>query len=256
MSSAFDATDTRTRRFRNVGNSCYINSILQALFAVPPVQRLYESEDLNCDFSEGMRRDDGRNDGDIACARVYREARAAARRGEPMKPQVFLDLFYKGNQDDASTFLQLFLDSSHCFAPRLMELFQGRDRPLSKCGACGQTRDLTGVEDLTTLSVSVQTQGRPMRSMQEAIDHFFTWEEVDFDIDCHPDCRGRNRRNHIRHRLEAHPQVLCMLPKRWVGDENHVSNHKVHLTRRLQIDDNAYDPVSYTHLTLPTILLV
>ena len=89
MSLDFDATDTRTRRFRNAGNSCYINATLQALFAVPPVQRLYEKADLSRLLPSGDIRDDGRIDGDLCVATVYQEARSATRKSQPMYPQIF-----------------------------------------------------------------------------------------------------------------------------------------------------------------------
>ena len=89
MSLDFDATDTRTRRFRNAGNSCYINATLQALFAVPPVQRLYEKADLSRLLPGGDIRDDGRIDGDICVATVYREARSATKKLQPMYPNIF-----------------------------------------------------------------------------------------------------------------------------------------------------------------------
>ena len=72
-----DAKDSRTRRFRNAGNSCYINATMQALFAVPPVQRLYEKADLSRLLPGGDIRDDVRIDGDFCIANVYREARLA-----------------------------------------------------------------------------------------------------------------------------------------------------------------------------------
>ena len=103
MSLDFDATDTRTRRFRNAGNSCYINATLQALFAVPPVQRLYDKADLSGLLPGGDVRDDQRIDGDICIANVYREARSATRKSQPMYPQKFWT-FYHGVQDDASAF--------------------------------------------------------------------------------------------------------------------------------------------------------
>ena len=89
MSLDFDATDTRTRRFKNSGNSCYINATLQALFAAPPVQRLYEEADLSGLLPGGDIRDDGRMDGDIFIATVYREARSRTRELQPMYPQDF-----------------------------------------------------------------------------------------------------------------------------------------------------------------------
>ena len=92
MSLDFDAADTRTRRFRNAGNSCSINAALQALFAVPPVQRLYEKADLSRLLPGGDIRDDERIDGDICVATVYREARSATRKSQPMYPQIFLDI--------------------------------------------------------------------------------------------------------------------------------------------------------------------
>ena len=48
----FETTDTRARRFKNVGNSCYINATLQALFAIPSVQQLYERDDLWIQLSD------------------------------------------------------------------------------------------------------------------------------------------------------------------------------------------------------------
>ena len=109
MSLDFDATDTRTRRFRNAGNSCYINATLQALFAVPPVQRLYEKADLSRLLPGGDIRDDERIDGDICIANVYREARLATRKLQPMYPQIFLDRFYHEMQEDANHFSKCFL---------------------------------------------------------------------------------------------------------------------------------------------------
>ena len=108
MSLDFDATDTRTRRFKNAGNSCYINATLQALFAAPPVQRLYEEADLSLLLPGGDIRDDERIDGDIFIATVYREARSRTRKLQPMYPQIFLDNFYQGMQDDANIFPTVF----------------------------------------------------------------------------------------------------------------------------------------------------
>ena len=76
----FDAMDTRTRRLVNAGNSCYINATLQALFAVPSVQRLYAGADLTRHLSEGCKRDDGQIDGDISIAITYREARSVSKK--------------------------------------------------------------------------------------------------------------------------------------------------------------------------------
>ena len=108
MSLDFATTDTRTRRFTNAGNSCYINATLQALFAVPPVQRLYGEAGLNRHLSGGCKRDDGQIDGDVSIAITYREARLASKRLDPMFPQAFLDNFYDGTQDDASVFSNSF----------------------------------------------------------------------------------------------------------------------------------------------------
>ena len=127
MSLELDTTDTRTRRFKNAGNSCYINATLQALFAVPPVQRLYGGAGLNRDFSRGRKCDDGQIDGDLSMAITFREARSASKKLVPMYHQIFLDNFYDGNQDDASAFFQQFSNSRRCVAPCLVNLLQGRD---------------------------------------------------------------------------------------------------------------------------------
>ena len=118
-----------------------------------------------------------------------------------MYPKILLDRFYEGPQEDASVFLQQLSNSRRCIAPGLVKLLEGRDRPLGKSGACGQLRDLAGFEDFTSLSIPVQAEGRPLKSVQDAVDHYFRWEDVDFGIDCHPDCPGRALNSQRRHRL-------------------------------------------------------
>ena len=109
MSLDFDATDTRTRRFRNAGNSCNNNATLQALFAVPPVQRLYEEADLSRLLPGGDIRDDERIDGDICIANVYREARSATRTLQPIYPQIFWTDFIVGCKRMPASFSKCFL---------------------------------------------------------------------------------------------------------------------------------------------------
>ena len=117
---------------------------LQALFAVPPVQLLYEKADLSGLLPGGDVRDDQRI-GEICIANVYREARSATRKLQPMYPQDFLDRFSYGMQEDASHF-HMFSNSHICFAPRLLGLLEGVDGPLGKCGACAHERQLTREE--------------------------------------------------------------------------------------------------------------
>ena len=240
MSLDVDTTDTRTRRFTNAGNSCYINATLQALFAVPPVQRLYGEAGLNRHLSGGCKRDDGQIDGDLSIAITYREARSASKKLQPMFPQMFLDNFYDGNQDDASIFFQQFSNSHRCVAPRLVDLLEGRDRPLGKCGTCAQSRTLAGSENFTTLSIPMQTGGHLFYAVQDAVDHYFRWEDVDFGIDC-SHCPRRAVSSQRRHRLESYPQVLCSVLMRWIEHENAVSGHNVHMTRQLSIGGKRYN---------------
>ena len=108
MSLDFDATDTRTRRFKNAGNSCCINATLQALFAAPPVQRLYEEADLSLLLPGGDIRDDERIDGDLFIATVYREARSRTRKLQPMYPQICWTFFIRGCKTMPTSF-------SNCF---------------------------------------------------------------------------------------------------------------------------------------------
>ena len=150
ISPDFDLTDTRTRRFGNVGQSCFINATLQALFAVPPVQRLYEGIEATLPSSEGNQREDGRIDVDRHLARVYREARSVRGNAQPMLPQFFLDRFYHGIPEDAQTFFQELSDGFDCIAPRLKTLLQGRDRPLGKCGMCARVRPFFSCEEFFT----------------------------------------------------------------------------------------------------------
>ena len=130
----------------------------------------------------GDLRDDQRIDGDICIANVYREARSATRKLQPMYPQDFWTDFIMGCKR-MPTIFQMFSNSHICFAPRLLGLLQGVDRPLGKCGACAHERQLTR-EEFTTLSIPVEVEGHPLKSVQDALDHFFRWEDVDFGIEC------------------------------------------------------------------------
>ena len=107
------------------------------------------------------------------------------------------------------TIFQMFSNSNICFAPRFLGLLQGVDGPLGKCGACAHERQLTR-EELTTLSIPVEVEGHPLKSVQDALGHFFRWEDVDFGIDC-PDCPVQALSSQRRHLLESYPKVLCLV---------------------------------------------
>ena len=198
--------DTRTRPLRNVGNSCYINACLRALFALPPVRRLYESDHRWCSLTEQARLEDGRYDCDVVLATLFREARSATPGSEAMVPQLLLELCYNGQQSDAGEFLlSQVSDGDECAAPRLASLFRGRARAQAGCSLRGQVRNLHATEEFTSISLAIVTrEHRALETLQEALDNHLSWEHVEFWPEarpCRADCVAPLLHSQMRQRL-------------------------------------------------------
>ena len=149
-------------------------------------------------------------------------------------------LIYHNMQHDVGELFQDFSSSDRRIAPRLMKLFEGCDHPACKCGSSSQSRRLLGFEEFTSLSLPVVAQEHALKSVQKAIDNYFSCEAVDYAIDCDPDCQLGVVNSQKYHRLDSYPKSLCLVLIEWMGDQCALYSHSMHITRQLQIYDERY----------------
>lgn len=184
---------------RNLGNSCYLNSVLQCLTYTPPLANfcLKNLHSSLCDSSAdvGKKRD---------CPfcllekRIARSLRADLPQDAPMKIQSCLALYAEhfrcGRQEDAHEFLRYVIDACHNTCLRLKKLLQqqhnGTEAPNCgdtivkeifggalqsqvKCLSCGA--ESNKVDDIMDISLDVLQSS----SLKEALHKFFRPEVLD-----------------------------------------------------------------------------
>ncbi|CAK0836637.1 unnamed protein product [Prorocentrum cordatum] len=199
--------------FRSVGNSCYMNSLLQALFPLAPAQRMIAATlgALGDEPEEGLF--DLLRQGN----KLVGTAIAAWRARGALEPELFLD-WHNGEQEDAQEFLQLNLLQND--GPELADLCRGIDWPRLSRPACPASRDATGAEPFTILSLPlVAADGRrAFASVRTALADYIEAPylvEVD-DWQC--PCAGfvAHRASVLKtHRITCVQEILLLHLVRW-----------------------------------------
>ncbi|KAF7822524.1 ubiquitin carboxyl-terminal hydrolase 25 isoform X1 [Senna tora] len=178
---------------RNLGNSCYLNSVLQCLTYTPPLanfclrnQRDSVSEDRkrDCPFC-------------LLEKRIVRSLRVDLTQDAPLKIQsclrIFAEHFRCGRQEDAHEFLRYVIDACHNTCLRLKklrrkggdtavngsgntvvkEIFGGALQSQVKCLSCGS--ESNKVDEIMDISLDVLHSN----SLKDAMQKFFQPEVLD-----------------------------------------------------------------------------
>ena len=257
--------DDKPRPFYNLGNSCFINASLTALFGPSPFRtaildifRADEQRLRNALWKTAIS-PSGKSPESPTTVPITHEERlavtyVASRRaptatdnvacGKAVVPWLFTRRFYDRDPEDAHEFLRALFSE----APRLNALAQGLDTPILRCSVCGSER-LAFPEDFTQLGLALrhENHGR-VDSVQTALDIFLEPEimPADFLWVCdNADCPSPRQRPTFTHNLTTKPDVLCIQLKRWSNDpttgaQTH-ETHDVLCNDELLCQGQAYD---------------
>ncbi|CAA2982785.1 ubiquitin carboxyl-terminal hydrolase 25-like [Olea europaea var. sylvestris] len=189
---------------KNLGNSCYLNSVLQCLTYTPPLANfcLRFLHSSNCDVGASK-------DKKSECAfcilekRIVRSLSTEAALDTPIKInsclRIFAEHFKVGRQEDAHEFLRYVIDACHSTCLRLKklklqrrkggvenggnsggsgntvvkEIFGGALQSQVKCLSCGS--ESNKVDDIMDISLDVLHSG----SLKDALQRFFQPEVLD-----------------------------------------------------------------------------
>ncbi|KAJ7948873.1 Ubiquitin carboxyl-terminal hydrolase [Quillaja saponaria] len=182
---------------RNLGNSCYLNSVLQCLTYTPPLANfcLRNQHSSLCDSTSEERKQDCPFC--ILEKRIVRSLRADLNLDAPAKIQsclrIFAEHFRCGRQEDAHEFLRYVIDACHNTCIRLKKLrrkgaesvngsggttvvndiFGGALQSQVKCLSCGN--ESNKVDEIMDISLDVLHSN----SLKEAMQKFFLPEVLD-----------------------------------------------------------------------------
>ncbi|GAV60870.1 UCH domain-containing protein [Cephalotus follicularis] len=182
--------------FRNLGNSCYLNSVLQCLTYTPPLAnfclRLQHSS--LCDSASDVNR---KRDCPFCLLekRIVRSLTSDLNLDAPAKIQsclrIFAEHFRPGRQEDAHEFLRFVIDACHNACLRLKklrrkgtdpfnpnntvvkEIFGGALQSQVKCLSCGA--ESNKVDEIMDISLDVLHSS----SLKQAMQKFFQPEVLD-----------------------------------------------------------------------------
>ncbi|KAH7522460.1 ubiquitin carboxyl-terminal hydrolase 25 [Ziziphus jujuba] len=183
---------------KNLGNSCYLNSVLQCLTYTPPLANfcLRNLHSSLCDSSDAERKRDCPFC--ILEKRIVRSLSLDLTLDAPMKIQsclrIFAEHFRCGRQEDAHEFLRYVIDACHNTCLRLKklrrngnananangtsssvvkEIFGGTLQSQVKCLSCGT--DSNKVDEIMDISLDVLHSN----SLKDALQRFFQSEVLD-----------------------------------------------------------------------------
>ena len=142
-----------TRPFVNVGNSCYLNATLQALFAVPSVQRILEDQYNLCDSDEHLSYD-------MLLALTYADAKLdpVDPEAESMMPEYIVDPFHDGEQHDAEEFFTQLLDQGRGRCPETARLVEHEEKARYQCSMCREPGGVSPQELTYVWSLALPTR--------------------------------------------------------------------------------------------------
>ncbi|CAA2960369.1 ubiquitin carboxyl-terminal hydrolase 25 [Olea europaea subsp. europaea] len=189
---------------KNLGNSCYLNSVLQCLTYTPPLANfcLRFLHSSNCDVGASKEKK-SECPFCILEKRIVRSLSIEAALDTPLKInsclRIFAEHFRVGKQEDAHEFLRYALDACHSTCLRLKklqhqrrkdgvdnggncggsgntvvkEIFGGAIQSQVKCLSCGS--ESNKVDDIMDISLDVLHSG----SLKDALQRFFQPEVLD-----------------------------------------------------------------------------
>ena len=239
---SFPQGDDKPRLHRNLGQSCFINASLTALYGPQRIKSLlYNLYQLRHDeynmglwnvamSPTGLSRESDyalfTNDDRLA---VSYASCFHAPRGQMLVPRLFTNRYYHGQQEDAHEFLCDMLGA----APEVNALLLGDDTATLMCPHVSCRVQIPKVRpdpfgQLNLKLVDDRTQPpRIVTSVQEAINLYFAPAPVDDDLWEDRPCAHVGLPPVQQHVITKFPQVLLLTLGRWNDLHNIISNHIV-----------------------------
>ncbi|CAK8540369.1 unnamed protein product [Lathyrus sativus] len=227
----------------NLGNTCFLNSILQCFtHTVPLVEGL-----LSCNHSF-----DGHNGYCVICAFRYQMQQSLQSTGTVISPEILVDnlkhfssMFRRHQQEDAHEFMQCALDKlDSCFLSLkkndpsfegeniVNKVFGGSLVSKLRCCTCGRSSDTN--EPLIDLSLEIEN----VDSLSSALESFTMVENIDEKLKCESCNEEVSMEKQLM--LNQTPSIAALHLKRFKTDGFFVEKIDKHIDFPLELDLRPY----------------